>query len=106
MTAVKGLMSKYGANVPVNIDQPGDYSLPGYSAMYTGYIQSGSSSLAAAYEAAIDIEQMSSDQISELLNDPHISTPEVRRILNSELSLCEKHLDTFRNRLATESAAR
>ncbi|WP_186804868.1 DUF2202 domain-containing protein [Limihaloglobus sulfuriphilus] len=95
MSAVASLMDSYDMDIPLDPNAPGSFSLPGYSAMYHGYISSGSASLEDAYRAAVDVETLCIDEISGLLRDPHVSTPAVRRLLNKLLSTSQENLDRF-----------
>jgi hypothetical protein len=95
MSAVASVMDSYGIDIPLELNSPGSFSLPGYSAMYNGYISSGAASVEEAYRAAVDMETLCIGELSAMLSDPHVSTPEIRRLLNKLLNTSQENLEKF-----------
>jgi hypothetical protein len=96
--AVKRLLTAYGVADPVATDVPGVFKDPGMQQLYDTLVAQGGTSLEAALQVGITIEELDIDDLEAAI--VRTSNTSVKRVYTNLLHGSQNHLRAFERQLA------
>lgn len=96
--AVKRLLTAYNVPDPVAVDVPGVFQDPGMQQLYNTLVAQGSTSLAAALQAGITVEELDIDDLEAAI--ARTSSTSVKRVYTNLMNASQNHLRAFQRTLA------
>lgn len=98
MDSVARLIDRYGLTDPVTIDVPGEFVNEELQAAYEDLMEQGLSSIEAAYQVGVAIEELDIDDLKVAIEEA--THRDIDRVFSNLLKGSENHLDAFESLLA------
>jgi hypothetical protein len=97
MSAMAGILTRYGISDPVKNVQPGSFTAPQFQQLYQSLVAKGSSSLVDALQVGLKIEEMDIADLRTAM--AATDRPDIKRVLQNLERGSQNHLRAFASRL-------
>ncbi len=98
VSSVQTLLSTYGVSDPTTGNGVGEFTDPAFDALYAGLVERGSTSLEAALQVGVDIEQLDIADLQTRLATTDEAN--IENVFQHLLTASGNHLDAFERELA------